>query len=169
MSEQYRICRSDDDYARYAQFYIRHYPHFSKGYTLVDALMHMLESMQHARIMLIEDESGQVISWGHYRFCNAEGEPNPSGTTVFIDSVVVDPARRSNRLFVRGFRQLLQCIEEDNPAVQNITFNALADNAYLNRLYGKFAAVSGERSGMHGPERSYAASFAAVKRYMQRF
>ncbi len=169
MSEHYRMCESDEDYARYTQFYIRHYQNFSKSYTLTDALLHILGTVSESRIMLILSESEQVIGWGQYRFLDQAELDNSLGATVFIDSVIVDSSNRSNRLFVRGFRQLLQFIEQDNPNVQHITFNALANNDYLNRLYAKFATAAGVREDTDEREHVFTARYDHVKQYLQAF
>jgi hypothetical protein len=169
MNERYLMCEDDMDYARYSQFFIRHYFDFSKSFTLSDAIMHTLETIAQARIMLILDEHDQVIAWAHYRFIDEAGGADSAGAIAFVDSVIIARAHRSSRLFLRSFRQMLQFMLQDNPNAHNIRFTALADNVYLNRLYSKFAEPLGQREGAHGVEQVYAAKIPNVTSYLQQF
>ncbi|MCP1309984.1 GNAT family N-acetyltransferase [Paenibacillus tyrfis] len=169
MLAEYRVCRSDEDYAQYALFFIRHRQDFSRHFSLADALMHTLETIQTSTIVLVIDKKGQTIGWAHYRYMTPDGEAHPEGEIAFVDSAITTEAHRSSRLFVEGFRHLVHHMAAENRGIRVFQFHALADNAYLTRLYSKFARIIGRREGYHGTENLFSADFAALLHYVAKY
>ena len=167
MPIRFRWCRSDEDYARFTVFYIRNRHLFHEHFSLVESLCHILQTITDTEIMLIEDEQEGIVGWGHYGTVDCGYEPDPEGSILFMHSIIVAPESRSHRLFWHGFRALVSQVAEDQPQVREFRFLALRDNAYLNRLYSKFARVTGQREGMHGDENIYVTGFEELKRYLR--
>ncbi|GBF77859.1 hypothetical protein PA598K_06436 [Paenibacillus sp. 598K] len=166
MTIRFTWCRSDADYARYVLYYIRNRQLFSDKMNLLDALTDVLTSIQDTRILLILAED-DVIGWGQFGVVDEAYRPDAGGTIMFMHSTIVDPAHRSNGLFLRGFRELLISVGEELPQLREFHFFAQRDNAYLNRLYRKFARVVGQREGMHGEENIYATGIDELKQYLR--
>ncbi|MFS0725579.1 GNAT family N-acetyltransferase [Paenibacillus sp. 1P07SE] len=166
MAIRFTWCRSDADYARYVLYYIRNRHLFSERMNLLDTLFHVLTSLQETRILLILSED-DLIGWGQFGIVGESYRPDPEGTIMFMHSTVVDPAFRSNGLFLRGFRELIDSVAGETPQIREFHFFAQRDNAYLNRLYGKFARVIGQREGLHGEENIFATGMDELKRYLR--
>jgi len=166
VKERYRVCRTDDDFAKFAHFFIRHRKAFSDRFSLVNAILHMLYTIEESRIMIIESEADQTIGAMLYRYQTADGNPDPDGDTAFVDSVVLIAALRSSRMFVRGFRHLVRHMLTENPKVQTFQFCAMQSNVYLTRLYSKFASIIGEKEGEFGMEHIFSADIRALAQYL---
>lgn len=152
-------CASDSDYARFARFYLRRSKEFRSQYTIYEAAAHILTTMQGTRILLFENESGELIGFIQYQYVESEA-------TAFIESVILSEEYRSSRVFFEGFRDLARQVCREYAGVKQFRFHALSDNRYLNRLYGKFAAKSGERNGADGTENVYIAELDGLLTYL---
>ncbi|QJD85615.1 GNAT family N-acetyltransferase [Cohnella herbarum] len=166
MLAHYRNCQSDEDYAQFTLYFIRNRKDFNRQFSLADALVHVLESIPNSCIILITDKIGAMIGWGHYRYLNSENEFDPAGEIVFVNSVIVHPSYRGGRLFIQGFRYMVQQIVSENGAVKYFQFCAQIDNLYLNRLYAKFSRVIGQREGYYGIENVYSADIGQLLQYL---
>ncbi|SFE77482.1 hypothetical protein SAMN05216378_4031 [Paenibacillus catalpae] len=158
MPVRYSICQTDADLARYASFFIKNRTEFSKDYTLPVVLMHMLETLADAKIILIEDIDGQVIGWGKFEYRAPD--------TIFVDSVIIDKRLRSSRVFLDGFRYLVRYVHEQYPQVNQLSFRALSSQSYVNRLYSKFAIKTEEREGVFELESVYTAPLPNLLSYL---
>jgi len=84
--------------------------------------------------MLILSQEGDTIGWVHYRYLSSNYEPVREGEIAFVDSVIINEAYRSSRLFIQGFRFLANHIAAENTKVKKFEFHALASHTYLNLL-----------------------------------
>lgn len=168
MGIHYRVCKNDEDFIEYALFFIRHRKDFSRLFSLSDTLMHVLETIRTSHIILVLDQMDNTIAWMNYRYVTQEYEPHPEGEIAFVDSVIMKESQRSSRLFVNGFRHLVNYIDQENHHVRTFQFHALADNVYLTRLYSKFADIIGQREGYHGTENIFSADFSRLLQYVNR-
>mgnify|MGYP001319022155 CR=1 FL=1 len=159
MPASYFICQTDTDLARYASFFIKNRMDFSQDYTLPVVLMHMLETLADAKVMLVEDEDGQVIGWGKFEYRVPD--------TIFVDSIIIDKAHRSSRVFLDGFRYLARHVHEQYPQVSRLSFRALSSQTYVNRLYSKFAVKTGEQDGIFERETYYIADLQKLLYYLR--
>ncbi len=153
-------CLCDDDYASFARFYIAHSREFHHQYSLPDALLYVLDTLSSSRLMLLDNEEGQLSAFIQYRY-------EDNSAAVFIDSAILDRRYRSSRVFFSGFRDIVRQIGIENGDASRVTFHALADHAYLNRLYGKFARRTGEREGTNGRENVYETSMQELRHYLR--
>ncbi|RIX51544.1 GNAT family N-acetyltransferase [Paenibacillus nanensis] len=153
-------CDLDKDYARFARFFIAHCNQFHPKYNLYDAIAHIITSVPGSRLMLFDDERGELAGYVHYRY-------DESGTTVFIDSTILISAYRSSRVFYRGFCEVIRQVMLESGGVRVVRFHALGDQAYLNRLYGKFAKRIGELESERGQEVVYETDFEALLGYLR--
>lgn len=163
-----RLCESDEDYAQFSLFFIRHRKDFNSQFSLYNSLEHLLETMDFSQSILSYNTKGELICCAHYWYTNEGLEPDPKGRAVFIDFVLISKEVRSSRVFFDGFRDLANLIAEDNRGVKQMLFHAQAENAYLNRLYSKFAIPIGEHEGYNGAEIKYASDLTSLLHYLNR-
>ncbi|WP_282937509.1 GNAT family N-acetyltransferase [Paenibacillus sp. RC67] len=168
MLAHFRQCESDEDLARFTLYFIQNRKDFTSAFTLYDTVDHVLQFVQQSHIILIEDDDGTLIGWGHYRYMDKDHGANPNGEIAFVDSVIVKESYRSSRIFIQGFRYLANQMAEENPEVKLFQFHALSENLYLNRLYSKFAQVIATHEGYHGTENIYSTEFSQLLHYLNR-
>lgn len=168
MLGKFRRCETDEDFAKFTLFFIRHRREFHPHFYLNTTLQHIMETIQHARIILIEDLQDNVIGWAHYHYYSDDYQSDPNGTIAFVDSIIISADYRSSRLFFQGFRHFVHHISCENAAVQSFQFCALEDNVYLNRLYSKFARPIGKREGYNGLENVFSTEFGKLLTYLNR-
>jgi len=162
MSVHFRRCIHDQDLVQFTLFFIQNRLDFSRRFTLVDAVYHILDNIQNSQIVLVVDSQDKMVGWAHYQYVTKEHEPDPHGEIAYIYSVILKQEYRSSRVFLQGFRYLVEQIRAENSQVKRVQFFAQSENAYLNRLYAKFATIIGEREGDHGHEYMYAADFTKL-------
>lgn len=166
MHVQFRKCTSDHDFAQFTLFFMRNRLEFSRMFSLSDALAHILTFLPDSHLILIEDERGKLVGWGHYQYMTAERQPDPEGEICYIHSVIVEEKYRRSRVFLKGFRYLIRQVQTENAQVKQVTFCADAEHAYLNRLYAKFAQVAGEQEGYYGQENIYMSEINQLASYL---
>lgn len=159
MKAHYNVCQTDAELARYASFFIRNRTELSKDCTLQVVLMHMLDSLPASKVILIKDDEGHVIGWGQFEYRAPD--------TIYVDSVIIEKKHRSTRVFLDGFRYLARHILEQYPQAGQLTFRALSGNAYVNRLYSKFAVKTEELDGTIERETYYKADLRELLFYLR--
>lgn len=166
MALHYRRCLTDEDRAKYTLYFIRNRADFHPSCSLAEALIHILHVINDAHIIMIEDDSGEMAGWGHYRYLTDNPETGTKGKIAFVESVMLEKQYRSSRQFFIGFRCLISQIADESPDVDTFQFYAREDHGYLNRLYGKFAQVIGKREGYFGIENIFSTRFACLREYL---
>ncbi|MGO4548407.1 GNAT family N-acetyltransferase [Paenibacillus sp. 2TAB23] len=166
MSAQFHVCQNDADRAEFVRYFIKNRNEFNRQFTLADTLLHILQSLHQSRIMLIKNGQGHTVGWMFFKYVDRHYETNPQGEIVFIDSAIMNASYRGGRLFFRGFRLMANYIQIDNPNVKQFEFRALESDAYLNKLYGKFASVIGQSEGNYGLENIFSTDFTQLLRLL---
>jgi hypothetical protein len=163
----FRLCTANEDYAAYCQYFIQHRKQFHASYKLGDAIAHLIGYMQEARIVLVLNDTEQIVGAGHYMTVDEEQQFDENGTTAFIPTTILSPGYRQSRVFYTGLREFVRIILTDAPQVNKLQFETQSDNAYLNRLYSKFASPIGEQDGPFGNMVIYSADVEAIKMYLR--
>lgn len=86
----------DEDYARFARFYLTNSDEFDEQYMLHDALLHLISTVQQAHLLLFDDEQGLLSAFIQYRYTEDRH-------TAFIDSAILAEKYRSSRVFLQDF------------------------------------------------------------------
>jgi len=150
----------DNDYARFARFYLKHSEQFDEQYMLHDALLHLITTIPETPLLLLDDEEGRLAGFIQYRYMD-------NNVKAFIESAILIEAYRSSRAFFHGFRDLVRVmLEETESKVQHVHFHAAATNDYVNRLYGKFARFSGSVDRNGRIEHVYVTGMDDLLRYL---
>lgn len=169
MKIEYDFGSSGENLAAFSLYFIRHRKAFSRNFTLEKALLHLLETLSVSELLLLRDEQRAIVGYASFRCQQLDGQPDPQGKVAFVDSVVLEEDHRSSRVFVRSFREMVRYMLENYRGVQLFQFHALADQPYLNRLYGKFAEITGQAEGIHGPENIYTVDIDKLYSYLTSF
>ncbi|MNW43706.1 hypothetical protein D3C74_209170 [compost metagenome] len=151
-------CVRDEDYARFTRFYAARCGQFYNEYSLLDALLHLVNTLSATHILLFDDDKGQLIGFIQYQI---------EDDTAFLDSAILSEQYRSSRIFYEGFRDLARHIIEEHKDIQTVRFHALADNLYLTRLYSKFADKIGVRNGAIGLENIFVVKMEQLLKYLK--
>ncbi|WP_339297604.1 GNAT family N-acetyltransferase [Paenibacillus sp. FSL R5-0623] len=150
----------DADYARFAHFYLANSEEFDEQYMLHDALLHLISTLLHSRLLLLDDEQGRLGGFGQYRYTEDR-------QTAFIDSVMLAKPHRSSRVFFAGFRDLVLQICQENDEIQTLQFHAVANNRYINRLYSKFSTHTDTQERNGRTEHVYTAELDSLLVYLK--
>jgi hypothetical protein len=127
---------------------------------MLDTIAHLMTTLHNSRLLLFDDERGELAAYIQYQF-------EDDGSTVFFDSAILSESFRSGTTFYRGFGDVVSWIGRENGHVGLVRFHVLANDAYLNRLYAKFATALGEREDGNGREIVYETPFAELRRYLR--
>ncbi|MDT9720080.1 hypothetical protein QVE09_14280 [Paenibacillus sp. ClWae2A] len=150
----------DEDYARFARFYLTNSDEFDEQYMLHDALLHLISTVQQAHLLLFDDEQGQLSAFIQYRYTKDRN-------TAFIDSAILAEKYRSSRVFFAGLRDVVLWICEENCDIQTLQFHAVAENRYINRLYSKFAKRTDVQVRNGRTEHVYTAELDTLLAYLK--
>jgi|GEM_PF-643105 len=167
----YSVFGSTDELAaQFSSFFIRNREQFSKDMVLDEALIHLLYCIEHMSLILSYNEADELIAALNYWTVADTDETtyDPNGSIVFISSALIVEHERSSKVFMHGFRDLINYIYEQNPAIHTVVFNARADNHYLNKLYAKFASYTKTVDGLHGLECQYCVSLLELRAFLNR-
>lgn len=151
-------CVSDIDYARFSRFYAARCGQFHSQYSLLDALLHLVNTLSETNILLFDDDEGQLIAFIQYKI---------EDDMAFVDSAILSEDYRGSRIFYEGLRDLAIHIQTEYKDIQTVRFHALADNLYLTRLYSKFADKVGVRNGMSGLENIFDVKMEQLLKYLK--
>lgn len=158
-------CVKDADYARFTRFYLQRSKDLDGEYLLHDALLNLVQTLPHFHIMLFDNDEGELIGFIQYQY----DERDSAAVVLTIEAAILAPAYRGSRVFFEGLRDFLRQITQEKPAVKRIQFYALSDNRYINRLYSKFATLSGNRQSSHRdvPENRYVQDIEKLRKYFR--
>ncbi|MEK5257424.1 hypothetical protein [Paenibacillus sp. FSL E2-0201] len=161
-------CENDADYAKASLFILNNRRDLHPGFTTVDMIALIYSYLSEGQILNIMDINGQVIAIAAYY----QGTPDlhfEDKHVAYVDNVILDRAHRNTRVFIRGFNGLIEQIIQDHPETEEFRFAALNDNAYLQKLYSKFAKLSYTREGELGKENIYSTEISSIRALLAQF
>lgn len=165
-----KIADTDEMKAAFSSFFIKHREQFSKDMILDAALIHLLSYIERSSIVLSYDEKDQLIAAANYWTISSSDDVtyDPEGKIMFISSSLIVEHERSSRVFMHGFRDMINHVHGSNPAIHTVVFTARADHDYLNKLYSKFARFAKQVEGLHGNENLYETDLIALMNFLNR-
>lgn len=146
-----QMCESEDDFAQAGLFLLAHKRDLHPSFSTVDMVALLYSYVTNGRLLFAADDSNRVAGIAAYYYGTPDREFQ-NKDVAWVDVVIFDKAYRGSRLFLQGLLYLVDRIVEGHPEVQEVHLAALEDNAYLRRLYSKFAEAGGVREGTHGRE-----------------
>lgn len=157
MSIPIHKCETDEQWYRFSEFFVQHGNKVNPLLEPSTILLELLRYKQNGGV-LYEEIQGQIVGALGYCIGTPDREfDNPSD--VFIGSTILLEQFRFGKLFYLGWVALIKELRAAKVPVTHIHFHALQDNAYLNRMYGKFARKTGEFHNEYGIHCTYVARF----------
>lgn len=146
MTMQCKRCITDDDFAKVCVFVLDHKHDLHRSFSTVDMVEVLYTYVTQGHLVYVEDADNRVIGASAYYHGTPERDFQDKDI-AFLDMAVADKAYRGTRLFLTGLQYMVNEIAQEHPEVQEIRLAALADNAYLCRLYSKFTETRYSREG----------------------
>lgn len=146
-----RRCTHDDDFAKVSLFWLANKHDVHRSFVTLDIVSLLCSYATQGHLLYIADDESRVVAILAYYHGTPEKEFQDK-EIVRVDIAILERAYRGTRFFLKGFRSIVDQIMEAHPDAQEFQFVAFSENAYLCRLYSKFAAVSYTRNGELGEE-----------------
>lgn len=160
---------TDEQAAQFSAFFVRQREQFNKNFKLEEALIYLLSYIEQSYITLSYNTENKLIAASNYWIYNDNPlEAQQSGDKLYISSALIVPEERSSRVFMHGFRDMINELHRQFPHIQSVSFSAQVDNDYLNNLYRKFASFEKEIDGGSGRENMYVTSFHELRGFLNR-
>lgn len=153
MSYSFRMCRTDEDFARYVLFIMEHFKDLHPNLSAEAAVQMMCDYLFRCEIIIgVRDEDDSVVSSIVFGSDAAAG----SGHVVWVHQVLMKPALRSTFHYFRGLEFLIKAIETYNPDTSEIRLLARSGDRMLKRLYSRLSVAVSEQELFGEPSTLYA-------------
>jgi hypothetical protein len=139
-------CTTDEDFAKVCLFVLDNKHELHRSFYTMDMVEVLYTYVTQAHMVFVEDADNRVIGASAYYHGTPERDFQDKDI-AFLDMAIADKAYRGTRLFLVGLQYMVNQIAQEHTEVQEIRLAALADNAYLCRLYSKFTETSYSRTG----------------------
>lgn len=162
------ICEQDIDFRRCMSFMVKTKRTADPELRTVDAYAAMLRVLTYGTLIRVEDEQAAVIAIVGYTI----GSPQQDYTdhdVAYVEYCLASPSRHGSRLFLQGLRMLVMTIQERHPEVVHLALAATEHHPRNNRLYAKFAELSGRDEIAEVNLNLYTATLESVRKYTERF
>jgi hypothetical protein len=146
MTMHCKRCTTDEDFAKVCLFVLDNKHELHRSFYTMDMVEVLYTYVTQAHMVFVEDADNRVIGASAYYHGTPERDFQDKDI-AFLDMAIADKAYRGTRLFLVGLQYMVNQIAQEHTEVQEIRLAALADNAYLCRLYSKFTETSYSRTG----------------------
>jgi len=163
-----QMCESEDDFAQAGLFLLAHKRDLHPSFTTLEMVTLLYSYDTNGRLLFAADDSNRVVGIAAYYYGTPDREFQ-NKDVAWVDVVIFDKAYRGSRLFLQGLLYLVDRIVERHPEVQEVHLAALEDNAYLRRLYSKFATAGGVREGTHDREITFYVNINTIRTILEKF
>ncbi|MNQ85072.1 hypothetical protein D3C85_1002200 [compost metagenome] len=161
-------CVSDEALAKVSLFAIENRRELHPSYGTLDMVSLLCSHITQGHLIYIFDTDHRVLGMMTYYHGTPEQEFEDK-EMAFVNFAIMDRAYRGTRLFAKGLYYMVELIIEDHPDVQEISFKTLSENAYLCRLYSKFAHVSHTQDSKLGEETVFCVKIHHLRSTLTRF
>ncbi len=168
MTPSFAVCASAMYQRKYMDFLLEHYENLNLPYSFPVSFTFMASPllMEHSAVILCLDDDGEAA--GAISYIRGTGEGNYENLEVLQVQVayLIEPIRRTTA-FLHGLRFLANYMEEEAGDVRELVFWSSRD-AYLSRLFGKFAAVTSVEGTHAGTLLAYRTTREQLQAYLAR-
>lgn len=161
-----KICREGVDFARGFAFLLQTRREADPGPTQ-NMYRLMLRSATYGGMVLYEDEACGVVGAACYSI-GSERADFEDCDVVQVDYILLKPELQGTFYFLRCMRDFFGYISEQYPDVTRVTMEAEASSLRNNRLYSKFARLTGTVQGDLDVLHVYQAKLAHVSAYVRK-
>lgn len=169
MTPSFVVCASELYQRKYIDFLLEHYESLNLPYPFTVSFNFMASTllMERSAVILCLDDDGEAA--GAIGYIRGTGEENYENQDVLQVQItyLIEPLRRTTA-FLQGLRFLASYIEEEAGEVSEIVFWSAPD-AYLGRLFGKFAVATNVRGTNAGDLLAYRVTPGQLQAYLARF
>lgn len=155
-------CVDESDFAKVSLFALENKRDLHPSFDTLGMVSLLCTYMTQGHLLYAADAGQRVIGISAYYHGTKEQDFEDKGI-AFADMVIIEKAYRGTRLFVKGLHYLAEQIAEAHPDVRELRFAALSENAYLCRLYSKFARPAYTRDGQLGEETVFCAEIDRLR------
>ncbi|WP_284638132.1 hypothetical protein [Paenibacillus silviterrae] len=161
-------CVSDEALAAVSLFAIENRHELHPSFGTLDMVSLLCSHITQGHLIYITDADHRVFGMMTYYHGTPDKEFNDK-EIAFVNFAIMDRAYRGTRLFAKGLYYMVELIIEAHPDVQELRFNALSENAYLCRLYSKFASATYTQESKLGEETVFCAKIHQLRSTLSRF
>jgi len=161
-------CESDEALAAVSLFAIENRRELHPSFGTLDMVSLLCSHITQGHVIYISDDDNRVLGMMTYYHGTPEKQFEDNDV-AFVNFAIMDRAYRGSRLFAKGLYYMVELIAEAHPDVKELRFNALSENAYLCRLYAKFAAASFTQDSPLGEETVFCAKIHQLRATLSRF
>lgn len=149
MAITFRRCETEQELADVSLFILARRRDLSPSFITLDTLGMLYRYMTQGELHAAFDEEARIVG----ALALYIGTPESDYTdkqVAYVDMIVLDPARKGTRTFLRFLNYMAAYMREAHPETTHARFIAQSNNAYLGRLYGKFARPVDTRDDKDG-------------------
>jgi hypothetical protein len=168
MTMHCKRCTTDEDFAKVCLFVLDNKHELHRSFYTMDMVEVLYTYVTQARLVFIEDADNRVIGASAYYHGTPERDFQDKDI-AFLDMAVADKAYRGTRLFLVGLRYMVNEIAQEHPEVQEIRLAALAENAYLCKLYSKFTETSYPREETDVKQLVFCVKINKLKAFLKKY
>ncbi|MGG1552548.1 hypothetical protein [Paenibacillus ferrarius] len=164
----FSFCETDEDFAQFGLFFLAHRRDLHPSYATIYAVTALYSYIADGRILQAKLADGSIAGAVAY-FHGTPEQDYQDRQTVLLDLAIADRSLRGSRLFLSGLAELAEHLAAHHPEVEEVHIVTLAENAYLRRLYGKFAQAGPEIEGVLGREVRYQVKISELRGFLSKF
>lgn len=155
----YRLysCRTDEQWYRFGEFFIGHRKRMNPRLDIAVTLFELLQYKEHGGAVCAES-GGETVGCAGYYIGTPEQDFADRSTVLFSCAIALE-TRSASRLFVLGWKAMIEDLRQTGARIAEIRFHALKENEVLNRMYRKFASPIGEIENDYGVYNAYSLPF----------
>jgi hypothetical protein len=168
MTTYVKRCVSDEALADVSLFAIENRFELHPSFGTLQMVSLLCSHITEGHLIYITNADNRVLGMMTYYHGTPEKEFEDK-EIAFVNFAIMDRAYRGTRLFAKGLYNMVELIIEAHPDVNELRFNALSENAYLCRLYSKFANASYTQASTLGEETVFCAKIHLLRATLARF
>jgi hypothetical protein len=139
------FCETDEHFEKYAKFMIHNRKEMNLNIkNLISALCNHFSD---GKIIIVLNEHQDVIASAVY-FIGTPENNFKDNEIALLDSTILLEEYRTSFIFIKGLKKITNDIQQTKGKVKDVRLLVEKNNIYLNRLYGKFAEIQGERDNV---------------------
>ncbi|GIQ67783.1 hypothetical protein DUZ99_02695 [Xylanibacillus composti] len=162
------ICEEDVDFRRCMTFILQTKRTADPGLRTADAYAAMLRVLTYGTLIRFEDEQGLVIGIVGYTLGSPQQEYEDR-ETAYVEYCLMPLSRQGSLFFIQGLGILVRTIQDRHPEIVHLSLAAAENHRRNNRLYAKFAKLTGRDMNDVLNMNLYTASLDDVRQYVERF
>lgn len=162
---EYKIisCQNDDEYEQFARFFLEHRGEFLYPYSVKAAVHYISVSLRQGNILLAFNDREEAIGMLVFSLGTPDKDYEDKHI-AYISFLLIRKDYRRSMLFMEGLKRVIEAVGQTG--AEEVRFKVNADNAYLRKLYGKFATVVSQKKNDNYGEDIYSIKYSDFVRFV---